>query len=588
VEDFFGVSFAERFSPGGKGQPVAQLAGLLERFNDVAETLELHTERERVVVTTLSWAPELLKRRLERLARDDETAFVALTKLVGEPPDIDVVLANVETPAAWLTDASSDVWDVIALMAEERGEWLSASHAWYEAATRTSDDYAAAGRLVSAAAAGHIGGDDTRRDELLAQARERFRDHPRVLIEDARGRPPQEQLDLLLDAETRDPLDVALVSSQRALSCLLLPDLEAAEAHLAEAKNALPHSLTTDSVEVNLVVQRGRLNQHKGGSQRVDALRGASRRALAIRDALLRQHRWEESGRLLMLAADALGLQGELAGARDILVEALPAELAAPDVAEVLGLAAIRTFAPREALELTKDAEQTSAVRCIRATATLQVVGASTTQRRQAVDELDVLVAEGGLNGLDAAFSRLMEAMAHGDWSDAAERLLTETGHERPATVLKALYLGARKADWEGAYALVDQMSDEAWAPPARLRLACRWGKHSVIREAADALMATAPGQGLRLECGQAYGKIREYARAREVLMSVANDDTAPSALRAHAYALLVLTVGRHLQDWAEADRLHQAWIDLRPGDARASAFAPEIANRLARERGAR
>ena len=106
-----------------------------------------------------------------------------------------------------------------------------------------------------------------------------------------------------------------------------------------------------------------------------------------------------------------------------------------------------------------------------------------------------------------------------------------------------------------------------------------------MLREAADELMAIGPGQVLKFECGHAYERIGALPRAREVLAQVAEDDEAPSPLRANAYALLVRVVGPRLEDWAEADRLVRNWIRVRPGDTRASALAPIIASRLAAAR---
>jgi hypothetical protein len=105
------------------------------------------------------------------------------------------------------------------------------------------------------------------------------------------------------------------------------------------------------------------------------------------------------------------------------------------------------------------------------------------------------------------------------------------------------------------------------------------------MKQAADELMAVAPGQVLKLECGRAYAKTGELSRAREVLFQVAEDETAPSGVRADAYSLLVRIVGPKFGEWNAADDLHRAWVRVRPGDTRASAFAPIIASRLAAER---
>lgn len=79
-------------------------------------------------------------------------------------------------------------------------------------------------------------------------------------------------------------------------------------------------------------------------------------------------------------------------------------------------------------------------------------------------------------------------------------------------------------------------------------------------------------------------GRHQRFARAREVLAQVAEDESAPSRVRADAFALLVRIVVR---SWANgAGRvLHREWVSVRPGDTRGSACAPTIASRLAAER---
>ena len=81
------------------------------------------------------------------------------------------------------------------------------------------------------------------------------------------------------------------------------------------------------------------------------------------------------------------------------------------------------------------------------------------------------------------------------------------------------------------------------------------------------------------------HARAGELSRAQEVLMGVAEDDSAPTSMRAAAYSQLVAIVGPRLDDWEKANDLHKDWVRVRPGDTRASAFAPVIANRLARQR---
>lgn len=581
VEDFFGPAFVELFIPGvsGHADAIVELSAQVAELTDALQALTL--QQQTVIVSTLSWAPTYLKQVLNSLADDDPPAYAALRDVVGEPPDIEVVLANIAAPAMLLRSGPAGTWQALALIAEEKGEWAAGSQAWERAAKRAVEEYSAAGDYLSAAASSHIGGDTDRQSAMLEAARERYPQHPRLLLDQVRELEPQEQLDLLDGVELRHPIDVALVEAQRALSCLLLPDLDRAAEHVKRSEEALPDSVAVEMVKLNLVVQRARLNQVDGRDQRAEILRTAYRHALAIRDGLHKQRRWTEAAPVLMLAVDILGLQGEFEAAQELVSQARPEEVADPESAEVLGQAALRNLAPRVALELTKDAPETDGIRVLRATAVLDDVRSSRPARTAARAQLNAVIADGGQYAIEASFARLVDAMAHGDWSKEAEARLSAEGHERPALVLRAFYLGERHADWEQAFALFDGIDDRRWALPARLRVAARWGKHSVLKAAADDMMAAAPGQGLKLECGRAYGKVREYDRAREVLNDVAEDESAPAAARAEAYRLLVVTAGAYQNDWEAADRFHQKWVQVRPGDTRASALAVTIANRL-------
>jgi len=74
------------------------------------------------------------------------------------------------------------------------------------------------------------------------------------------------------------------------------------------------------------------------------------------------------------------------------------------------------------------------------------------------------------------------------------------------------------------------------------------------MTEAADALMADAPLQALRVEAAEAYAVAKQLMRAREVALGVARDPSAPKGVRADAYALLMKGVGREQGDWSLAE----------------------------------
>jgi hypothetical protein len=584
VEDFFGAAFVEAFSPGGSGRPTDTLMSPATPQQLAAGWGPSLPARPQVVITTLEWAPNTLQQILRHLGDSDPATFMALRDLVGEPPNIELVVSNITTPVVWLRGASVTTWRALSLMAEVKGEWTAAAAAWERTAGLLADDYEAAGALVSAASCANAAQSGELYGRLLDRARARFERHPRLIVHELQGLPPGEQLAALADAEARDDNDAAIVSAQRAMAYLMLPDLDEARRRAEEVAELMPGSTLARSVAVNVEVQRARLSQLEGRAQQAQALRHAHRDALSTRDQLLRQRRFEESARLLMLASDALALQGEYSDARELLMRATRGELATPGAAETLGDAALRALGASEALRLTEHAPASDEIRYIRAAAVLEAPsGTSAATRAQAVAELDSLVEAGGEAALQAAYARLADAMVSGEWSEQAEALLSASPGERSMLLMKAFWLGWRKGDWEHAWALFDDI-ETRWALLARLHVALSWGRRSVMHQAADELMAIAPGQNLRVACGRAYWRAGEVVRAREVFMSVAEDVSAPSSLRADAYASLVRIVGSQLDDWATAARLHEDWIRIRPGDTRASMFAPTIASRLRRQ----
>ena len=277
VEDFFGPPYVDLFSPGGAGRAAeAASADLATAFQDV-----LRAGERRVVIATLAWAPELLKSLLERLAEEDQAAFLQLRDLVGDPPDIELVLSNIATPAAWLRDAAAPVWQALALMAEQRGEWLPASIAWASAGEPS--------RRLRGSGLIRLGRGKRARGRRRRPPRDDARSGTRAIESrpaPGRGRgarpSPQEQLDTLATVELRDEVDVALVSAQQALACLLLPEgVDRAEALPQRRSKRCPSNLGVRSIAVNISVQRARLYVIDGRTPPASALRQDNRVALS-------------------------------------------------------------------------------------------------------------------------------------------------------------------------------------------------------------------------------------------------------------------------------------------------------------------
>lgn len=256
------------------------------------------------------------------------------------PPDARLLRAAIEAVSPWLSEADAWVWELFARSAESLGEWHPASLAWERCGDRQGTD----GRvrsLMAAAAAASVGGDTEGHDELVARARDAAPDHPRVALEDvAQDIPGPEQLPALLALQPEHADDRALVSGRLTMAYLLVPDLQAARERLSEVQEHAPGSAMTNALTVNVKVQEGRLALIAGRPLDGQGLRQAHVDALALRDRLIRERRWEESARLLMLASDALCLLDERDEASNLLGQAQPLEVEAPTGAVVLADAA--------------------------------------------------------------------------------------------------------------------------------------------------------------------------------------------------------------------------------------------------------
>jgi hypothetical protein len=170
-----------------------------------------------------------------------------------------------------------------------------------------------------------------------------------------------------------------------------------AEEAIAEAKRLNGSSLAVRSIDVNVAVQRSRLQFIAGQAVPASELSRAKAEALELRDELLRLHRTQESARLLMLAVDVLVMSADLEGARQLVSQATAEELKRTDAAESLGDAALRALGFRESLKLTEEAPPTPAIRRIRADAYLNL--GSREKKTEALESLDAIIGEGGRRG---------------------------------------------------------------------------------------------------------------------------------------------------------------------------------------------
>jgi hypothetical protein len=577
VEDFFGAVWLERFS---RPETVKEL-----RDQDAVRASDAVVQEAAIRLITIDWAPGRIQTELAAMQKAEEQLFILLTAAIGAPPNpisIDELLAD---RPDWLLNSNAGLWALVARISEDAGAWSAARQAWEGAAERSEDK--APFFLMAGAAAAGIEDDEESQSRLIDRARAIDPDDPRVRLgafEDSG--PAAERLARLEGLRSDDPEVRSLIFAHRVIAALQLPDLDLAREYLVQLKTDAPGSVLAGAADVNLVVQSARLDVIANRPIDISALRRTRDDALNLRDRLLKRRRFEESARLLMMAADSSAMMGERERAADLLRGADPAELMSASGPEVLaGAAAGRALDYRLGLQLIAQAPESSGKRLIEAEC-LEEVG-SADQRRWALATLEGIVEEDNDNSPEAAFVRLAATLGGREtpWSEKSAAYLREHSHVKAAVITEAMYQARWHSDYEKAEALLAPHLDEVWGQATRLRLAIRRGRRGPMKEAADAVMSLGPSQQLRLDAGRAYLKSGHLDRAREVLLGVARDPGGPPAIRSEAYRFLLMVVGTEQEDWRSAAELHREWVALDPGSPGANAWAPTIANRSSRHR---
>lgn len=575
VRLFFGADALRRFNPG---HHEAEVAASIDTAVERLVSASLPAPR----IVDLSWGPRQLRDAYHELSAE---GLLQMLAILGESPSGPTIAGVIANPPSGLQSAGQAEWRVLALEAQRTGEWSAAARAWDEVAVRIDGDDARVRALGNGAAAAGVAGESELQAAFQHRARAIDASHPRViLMELDASMAPAEQLALLDGVRSDDAAVESLIEGHRVLAYLMLTDLDSAEKSLEAARILAPESASIGMLRVNVAVQRGRLDLTHHRPLHGAELRDAIASADVTRRRLREERRFGEAVRVLMLGADAHVLLEERAYAARLLATASPEELAEPDAPEVLGDAALRALDSRLALRLTEDAATSEAIERIRAAAYLDVGNAD--QKDEAVATLDRLVAGAGAESDEAAFLRLHAALAspHIPWSEDAHDHLVRAGHIREATILQASHIARHGRDVGAAIALLETHGDEPWALVWRLRLALTHAQSDgALEDAAASVMASGPSQPLRVECGRAFARAKNFARAREVLVSVARDPGAPTETRAEAYHYLVRIAGVEEDEWVRAGEYLSEWIDLAPGDARASQWAPTVANRKRR-----
>lgn len=575
VEDFFGKAWHERFSRPETAREAAEEG----RRSAEADTGTSGSVR----LVSLDWATEKLQEELKELQKSERGTFVQLVEAIGTPPSPQMLHVVLGTPPQWLVEGPPKLWRILAAMAEKVGAWSEAVRAWELAARSLPEERASL--LCSGAAAAGVAGEPDTKERLLREAREADPTSPNVrLAEIDQNAPGKERLDQLIDLDADDDETKTLLAAHRALAALLVPDINLAKEQLGVLRTISDGSIAARAIEVNTTIQIGRLSVVADRPLDAAALSSAREDALKLRDELLERKRFEEAGRILMLAADASALLGERSRASRLLEQADPAELASEEVAEVLAAAAAgRALDFRLARRLLAYAAESVGKRLLEAEI-LEDIG-NAEERARALETLEEIMAEDGPNSAEAAFLRAAAALSPRPtaWSSEAVDYLREHGHLKAAVNAEVFYLIGKKSDYPAAENLLRPHLDQQWAKVAWLRMEIQHGRWQEMKAAADAVMAEGPSQQARLDAGRAYGKSHNYDRAKEVLVTLAREPGAPAQIRSEAYRLLMRVVGEDLGDWRLARTLHSEWVEIDPGNPYASAIAVRIASRLRR-----
>ena len=540
-----------------------------------------------IKLVSLTTTPAAIQRVLESLQAEAPADLIALLGVVGEPPLPHRAEAVITQWPPFLDNCHPAAITALALLAEQDGAWRSASRAWAHLGerTRTASPSDAAGAYVLAAVAAKLEDDIVEHARLLKVAREIDPAEPRIVLEEIHDEASaQQRIDACIGLHSADPAVEALIKSNLAIGQVLLPDIDAAERTLADLPAEARDSMPVRAARLNVAVQRARLATLDQRPVNGSELRRLKEDALTLRDELLAQRRFGESGRLLMLAVDASALLGQRAAASKALAARRPEELAGSG-AEVLAAVALRIGAWRAVIDIADAAPRQPPLQRLRAAAAIEAGTAA--EADEAIAYLDLVVSSGQEGALEAAFLRLAAVIRDGShfaWSVAASDLAIAEGHERIAIIAKSFELAHRHADYEGAYELLDGYSSHEWARSMKLRLAHRHGNHSALREAANAVLEAGPSQELRVECGQALARTGDFEDAVRALAGLTQEMDAPPGPRAQALYLVVRILGPELDRWEDAARYHDQWSRAFPGDTRASGFAPMIAHRTKRD----
>ena len=293
---------------------------------------EVRTPPKLVLLTD---APLAIEKAVRALSTEAPQDLVLVGHLIGEPSAGEQAAAMILQPSEGLQAASYQAWVFLVRHAEQVGRFDAATVGW-EQVSRLRGGHAKS--LVNAAILASIAGDDERSARLLDEAESADPNEPKLLIERADRKHSFEEKFAALDGVTSDDeQEQALIHCHRCLWHLNLQQLDQAEEQASAAVELAPEMLQVRMVAANTTVERGREAFREGRPRNDPELKGAEDECIAVRRELLRQRRFVESVRTLMLASDAAALRYDRQRAVELLKSATEDELRCRDGAIVLG-----------------------------------------------------------------------------------------------------------------------------------------------------------------------------------------------------------------------------------------------------------
>jgi hypothetical protein len=494
------------------------------------------------------------------LEEADPTALNWLVGHLGSPAEESKIGALIAGWPARLGDGPRELPVLLVREAEAAAMWKTAAVGWERIAKDEEEDPTRADFLARAAIDAGVGGDHQAQERLLGEAEAIDPDCVRARmarIDD--NLKPSQQLAYLAPLETDDPALASMLACRRALAHLQEADLTGAKREVQKAEELDPDSLTVQVARVNLELQEARVAVVSDRPFLVAHVLSIHERALEVREQLAGMARFEESVRLLMMAADARSLLRDLEGARATLEEALPQEISAEQGAAVLGDAALRSGGPKLALRLVEGAKPDDGIRRISASARADLGGPG---GLDALAELEALALGGGEEAEAAAISRLILCMVpnQAPWNEDVAAVAEGGEHGRHVKALRILSQAI--TDPVGALEMARSLPSESWAAEVRLRVAGLAEDNDAMSAAAKEFLGFSPDGTGRLLAAQGLARAGDFERAGEVAGSVARDPNTPARVRSDGFHIFMKTLADR-EDWSTAERTWEEWRDF-------------------------